>query len=71
MKMSIEDILGGVDDVEYGSSDIYQTHVDQLASALGLSKEKAQKAASAICSLIRYELEEAEGDQKVTITVGS
>ena len=72
MKMSLEDILGDSDDYsgDFASPDVYQTYVDDLASALGLSKEKAAKAASAICGLVRYEQDQAKSGQKVTVTVG-
>ena len=67
--LKIEDVLSGASD-SYSVED-YDMYVDDLARALGLSKEKAQAVAKAVCALARYEVEMAQGGSpKLTITLG-
>ncbi len=57
---SIADVLDKDEESEgeYGSeTDEYGTHVDELASALGIDRSKAERVAGAICALARYEME--------------
>lgn len=59
MKMSIADALGPYKVPGYGDDDLYETYVDELASVLGLSPDKARRAAEAICKLAKLEAKEA------------
>ncbi len=51
-------------------SDDYGYYVDELASALGISKEKAGRVAHAVCMLAGYEMEKGSKGPKVSVTVG-
>ena len=68
MKMSMKDVLGqddgeGGDGGEYSDHDEYDTHVQELADALDLDQDKAERLAHAICALARYEMDHDAEEQ--------